>query len=133
MFVELAIRSMAEAAGWESRWVCTFGSNAKRPRYLESWSDAPLRDQRHVPLDTEREVLLARIAEQNHNVYSGCWDVLAWKGKRTLFIEAKHNKVDHIQVTQLQWRWAALRAGLKADDFVVAQWEFDERQHVEVR
>ena len=125
MFAELAIRSIMEQAGWESRWVCTFGSDAKRPRCLESWSDAPLRDQKHVPLDTEQEVLLARIAERNHNVYSGCWDVLAWKGDRTLFIEAKHAKKDHIRATQLEWRWAALRAGLKSDDFVVAQWEFD--------
>jgi len=89
MFAELAIRSIMEQAGWESRWVCTFGS------------------------------------ERNHNVYSGCWDVLAWKGDRTLFIEAKHAKKDHIRATQLEWRWAALRAGLKSDDFVVAQWEFD--------
>ncbi|MGD0985398.1 MAG: hypothetical protein ABSA65_16535 [Acidimicrobiales bacterium] len=104
-----------------------------RSKYLTSWSDARLDDQVNVPLDADGHDLLARIAKENRGKYSGCWDVLEWKGERTLFIEAKHNKVDHIRVTQLQWRWAALRAGLKADDFVVAQWEFDERQHAEVR
>jgi hypothetical protein len=132
MFAELAIQRMAEAAGWEARWVCTYGSKSEGPRYLTCWSDARLDDQVNVPLDADRHDLLAKIAKQNNNSYSGCWDVLAWKGERTLFIQAKHNKVDHIRATQLQWRWAALRAGLKSDDFVVAQWEFDERQHAAV-
>jgi hypothetical protein len=133
MFAELAIRSMAEAVeGWSARWVCTYGSKAQGPRYLTSWCDKPLGDQKEVPLDAERAVLLAKIAKQNHDSYSGCWDVLAWKGDRTLFIEAKHAKKDHIRATQLEWRWAALRAGLKSDDFVVAQWEFGEG-HTEVQ
>jgi hypothetical protein len=34
MFAELAIQRMAEAAGWEARWVCTYGSKAEGPRYL---------------------------------------------------------------------------------------------------
>jgi len=69
----------------------------------------------------------AKIVAENRGKYSGCWDVLAWKVDRTLFIEAEHDRVDHIQATQLEWYWAALRAGLKEDDFVVAQWEFGER------
>jgi hypothetical protein len=94
MFAELAIRSMVEAEGWSARWVCTYGAKATGPRYLESWSDDPLGDQEETPLDAEREVLLAKIVTQNHNSYSGCWDVLAWNGDRTLFIEAKHDKKD---------------------------------------
>ena len=126
VFAELAIRSMVDAVdGWDAVWVCTYGAKAMGPRYLKSWSDHPLGDQEETPLDAKREALLDKIAKQNHNSYSGCWDVLAWKGDRTLFIEAKHAKKDHIRATQLQWRWAALRSGLKSDDFVVAQWEFD--------
>lgn len=63
MFAELAIQRMAEAAGWSARWVCTFGSKAEGPRYLRSGSDARLDDQWSVPLDAERDVLLARIAK----------------------------------------------------------------------
>jgi hypothetical protein len=125
IFAELAIQRLAEAEGWDARWVCTFAAKAEGPRYLKSWRDDSLDHQKNVPLDAEREVLLAKIAKQNHNSYSGCWDVLAWKGDRTLFIEAKHDKKDHIQATQLEWYWAALRSGLKPHNFVVAQWEFD--------
>jgi hypothetical protein len=75
-------------------------------------------------LDEERRDLLARIVKGDDNSYSGCWDVLAWKGERTLFIEAKHVNKDHIRFTQLKWRWAGLRAGLTPESFVVAQWEF---------
>lgn len=126
IFAELAIRHLVTAVeGWSARWVCTFGAKAKEPRYLSSWNDdAPLGEQEETPLDPEQDVLLAKIAKQNHDSYSGCWDVLAWKGERTLFVEAKHNKKDHIRATQLQWRWAALRAGLAPESFVVAQWEF---------
>jgi len=125
MFAELAIRSMVEAEGWEARWVCAYGAKANGSRYRKNWCDDSLDRQKEVPLDAKREVLLAKIAKQNHNSYSGCWEVLAWKDDRTLFIEAKHDKKDHIRATQLEWRWAALRGGLKSDDFVVAQWEFD--------
>ena len=124
IFAELAIRSMVEAEGWSARWVCTYGAGRDGPRYLTSWSDVPLGEQQEVALDSYQDALLAKIAEQNHGSYSGCWDVLAWKGERTLFIEAKHDKTDHIRSTQLQWRWAALRAGLTPESFVVAQWEF---------
>ena len=113
MFAELAIQQMAEAAGWSARWVCTYGMKAHVPRFLTTWSDLPLDEQENVPLDAKQELLLRRIAKENNNSYSGCWDVVAWKGERTLFIEAKHDKKDHIRATQLQWRWAALRAGLK--------------------
>ena len=41
------------------------------PRYLKSWCDDSLDHQENVPLDAEREVLLAKIAKQNHNSYSG--------------------------------------------------------------
>jgi hypothetical protein len=124
MFAELAIQRMAEAAGWSAVWVCTYGAKGQEPRYLTNWSDAPLDHQVGMPLDACRYELLAKIVMENHGAYSGCWDVLAWKGERTLFIEAKHDKVDHIRTTQLQWQWAALRAGLPPESFVVAQWEF---------
>jgi hypothetical protein len=99
---------------------------------LKSWFDGPLGNQQEVELDPFQKALLAQIAEHNDNSYSGCWDVLAWKGERTLFIEAKHDNVDHIQATQLKWHWAALRAGRKPVDFVVAQWEFGEGSPAEV-
>ena len=89
MFAELAIRSMVDAKGWEARCVCTYGAKAKEPRYLKSWCDDALDHQKDEPLDTEREVLLDKIAKQNHNSYAGCWDVLAWKDDRTLFHRGK--------------------------------------------
>jgi hypothetical protein len=124
MFAELAICCIAKKADWDARWVCTYGARRDGPRYLTSWSDVSLDEQQEVPLDQYQDALLAKIATENHGSYSGCWDVLAWKGERTLFIEAKHDGKDHIRTTQLQWRWAALRAGLTPESFVVAQWEF---------
>jgi len=124
MFAELAIQRMAAANGWSARWVCVYGAKATAPRFLTDWLDAPLRDQKVVVIDKPRQDLLNKIRKQNHGSYSGCWDVLAWKGERTVFIESKRNKKDHIRATQLEWRWAGLRAGVTADSFVVAQWEF---------
>jgi hypothetical protein len=69
--------------------------------------------------------LLSRIAAVNGGNHAGVWDVVAWSGQRTVFVESKRANKDAIRPTQTRWLTAALKAGLGAEDFLVAEWHFD--------
>jgi hypothetical protein len=126
MFAELAIQRTAVKGGWSARWVETYGSRSIIPYYFTDWSDASLAQQAVSPLDnTYCEALLASIAESNGGSYSGCWDVVAWKPNKVLFLESKRHKHDTIRGTQLKWMQAALAVGLTADNFLIVQWDFE--------
>ncbi len=125
MFAELAIQRTILKNGWSARWVETYASKGNNPYYFVNWLDAPLTQQAVEPLnDLHHQNLLAKIAVQNGNSYSGCWDILAWKDKRTLFLESKRFKKDSIRNTQLHWLKAALDSGLALNNFLIVQWDF---------
>lgn len=65
---------------------------------------------------------LHAIAIANGNTYAGCWDVIAWKGDRLVFAEAKRQKKDRMQRTQLRWLETALQCGCTVEDFLVVEW-----------
>ncbi len=124
-FAEVAIANEFELAGWESRWLETYARPTLGPMLLKEWRDFPFKEQTHVPI-THPEVndLLKTIAVENGNTFSGCWDVLAWKDGHIVFAESKRHKQDKIQSTQIRWLEAAMRAGIKPEQFLVIQWEF---------
>ena len=128
MFAELATQRLAVEDGWDSRWVETYAMKASGPYLFTDWNDYPLTGQVSTPInhpDLERK--LATVAEINHKSYSGCWDALAWKDKSVLFIELKRTKKDAIRSTQLKWLQSALAAGFKLDNFLIVQWDFEEK------
>lgn len=125
MFAELAIRQMMIDAGWSAEWVS--GSY-----YLENWDDVPFSQQKKKPLqDLPLWPLLSRIDRKCRQLFpsyaanscDGCWDVLAWKGNATIFIESKHK--DKITLPQRKWLTAALSPDLKLglDNFVIVKWK----------
>ena len=125
MFAELAIQRMAVAGGWSARWTETYASKGSNPYFFTDWIDTPLPKQVVAPLeDLPQKELLARIREENNNSFSGCWDVIAWKGSTTLFLESKRKKKDNVRGTQLRWLRAGLAAGLKLENFLIVQWDF---------
>lgn len=124
MFAELAIMNHFIIDGWEARWVETYGRGKKEPVCLHEWKDDKYRNQVHQPiLDIKITTLLVQIAELNSGSYSGCWDVLAWKDNHVLFAESKRNKKDSMRTSQNNWLKSALQFGLKADNFLVVQWD----------
>lgn len=125
MFAELAIVATAVRDGWDARWVCTYGRPKMSPLLLTRWKSSSSRvEQTHEPIKNTRiSSVLDEIAERNGK-YGGCWDVVAWKGDRLLFLESKLHKHDRIQTTQLRWLMSALEIGLSLDDFVVVEWQY---------
>lgn len=127
MFAELAIQRTALKAGWNARWVETYAMKGKVPYYFTDWGDTSLSLQTQDPITEPVQLnVLAKIAKANSNSYSGCWDVLIWKGDRTIFIEAKRTKKDRIRITQDRWLEAGIKAGIPPEDFMVVWWDFVE-------
>ncbi len=125
MFAELAIQRTAVKAGWGARWVETYAMKGKIPYYFTQWGDSSLALQAQEPIDDQTQVnLLASIAHNNNNSYSGCWDILIWKGGHTIFVESKRNKKDKFRITQDRWLQAGVRTGLTADNFLIVQWDY---------
>lgn len=136
MFAELAIQRMAVKGGWSARWVEVYYLKNNEPYYLTEWQDLPGPGFKQVtqPLESPfHQSLLSTINEHSKSInatlgkrkispYSGCWDVLAWKGEKTLFLESKHSKKDRIGDNQRRWLAAGLAAGLKPHNFLMVEW-----------
>ncbi len=124
MFAELAIMEYFFSAGWESRWIETYGKSKSEPIFLSEWKDEKFKFQVHNPIENETILkLLKTIATENDNSYSGCWDVFGWKDDKIIFAESKRKKKDSIRSTQKKWLLAGLKSGLKLNNFLIVQWD----------
>lgn len=123
-FAEVAILRLFQAAGWQGRWLETYGHGKLTPGLWNAWHPDGPRAQTHTPIEeawvNER---LAAIAAANGGTYSGCWDVVAWKGEQLVFAESKRQRKDKIRGTQLRWLEAALKCGCSVEDFLVVEWD----------
>jgi len=124
MFAELVIMNIFLNAGWNTRWVETYGKPKLAPIYLKDWIDDTYKNQKNIPIeDSEIQGLLNTIAKVNDNTFGGCWDVFAWKDDFIIFAEAKKSKKDALRPSQNKWIVSAIRAGLKRENFLVVEWE----------
>ncbi len=122
-FAEVAILRAFEADGWLGRWMEPYGRSRMNPALLRAWNGGPFKTQEHLPIaDGWVNERLHRIAVANRQSYSGCWDVVAWKGERLVFAESKKRKKDRIRGTQLRWLEAALSCACAMEDFLVVEW-----------
>ncbi|MDP2337534.1 MAG: hypothetical protein Q8N05_14035 [Bacteroidota bacterium] len=122
MFAELAIMTLFRKDGWLARWVETYGK--KVPICLDEWKDDKYKNQVHRPfLDSQIESLLSEIAKENSSSYSGCWDVVAIKNGKIIFVESKRTKKDRIRITQTNWLISGLKCGLNTENFLIVQWD----------
>ena len=123
MFAEMAIAKTFIAAGWQARWIETYGKSNIQPICLSDWKDDTYKSQVHDAINDEKILaMLAGIVAINKG-YSGCWDVLAWKGDKVLFAESKRKGKDRMRDTQRGWLAACLEYGMKEDDLLVVEWD----------
>lgn len=125
MFAELAIAEMLKSEGYSVRWAETYGRGGKPPIFLDVWDERGYAHQINKPIQEEWIMnALAEIARCNNNSYSGCWDVLAWKDGKLLFVESKRKKHDKIRDTQVSWLNAAIQCGFSQENFLMVAWDF---------
>lgn len=118
VFAEIKILRLLESAGWEGRWVSSFGGR----KFLRDMpTDAKLGPS--ISLPPEQQNLINRISEKLRSK-GGCFDVFAWKEDQVLFCDPKWLNRDKLRATQFRWMDAALTIGLREDDLLVVEWDF---------
>lgn len=129
MFAEIAIVNMLIKSGWEARWIETYGRPKNNPKILSSWDfNKKYKDQTEDPIKDKITLRhLSKISKLNNNSYSGCWDVIGWKGKKILFLESKKRNEDNIRETQKKWLICGLKSGLSINNFIIVEWQFSKK------
>jgi hypothetical protein len=110
MFGELAVLRWLETDGWEGVWLDTFHGR-------KAWRDMPTRGL-PVALPPSARALYDRIVAQNGRRASGAFDVMAWRGSHTIFVEYK-GPGDRPNRNEGRWIEAALAAGVSANDLLL--------------
>jgi hypothetical protein len=110
MFGELAVLRWLEVDGWEGVWVDTFHGR-------KFWRDMPTRSA-PVALPPAARSLYDRIVAANGGRASGFFDVMAWRGAQTAFVEYE-GPGDRANRNRNAWVDAALSAGVAAADLLV--------------
>ncbi len=112
LYPELAILRLLQKDGFRGVWVDAFRGN-------KFWTT--MSKQRALPAQVQRT--LDKIATRNHSNRGGCWDVVAWKPGKLIFVESK-GPVDKIRDSQRFWLEAALYARVPLSCFVVCEWRY---------
>lgn len=111
MFPELAIIDLLAEVGWEGVWVDTFGRKFR--------NGLPTT---HPPAELPRErAALFENIRQACGSTGGCWDVFAWRGDNTAFVESKFGR-DRIRRSQITWLESAIDFGIPAESFLIVHW-----------
>jgi hypothetical protein len=113
VFAELAILRIFERAGWDGRWIDSFGGKFR----IGYWTDDATRD-----LPPEQRAVFDSI-QKLAGIKGGCFDVLCWRDGIVCFAEAKRKKRDRIRRTQKRWLEAALSFGLPVTAFLIVEWD----------
>jgi len=111
-FAELVILKTLCRDGWSGVWVDNY---RKKFRAGMPGIEAP------VTLPVDRQAILDKIRDKNGSM-SGCWDVLAWKDGKVLFVESKRSGKDQVRPSQIKWLASALAVGLVPSDFLLVEW-----------
>ena len=106
LFGELAIVRLLVSDGWSAVWADTFHG-------AKFWADMPHRAS-PVQLPPRVRQLYGRIVEIKGSA-AGCFDVIAWRGERVVFLEYKGPK-DRPNRNELLWIDAALSSGVREED-----------------
>ncbi|MEK7107193.1 MAG: hypothetical protein AAB899_03330 [Patescibacteria group bacterium] len=118
VFAELAVLRLFQSHRWDGVWVDSYRGKfrAGLPDVVEP-----------IELPQKQRKLIDSIRAKTGRS-GGCWDVLAWKGNTTLFVELKRRKKDNVQTTQIEWLTAAIELGLTTNNFVLVEWDLSSRQ-----
>ncbi len=112
VFAELAVLRLFQSNGWNGVWVDSY-----RRKYRVGLPDVV----EPVDLPSKQADLVSDLRRQTGR-FGGCWDVLVWKGSKTVFLELKRQKKDAIQNSQIEWLAAALNIGLEPENFGLVEW-----------
>ena len=110
MFGELAVLRWLEVDGWEGVWLDTFHGR-------RAWREMPNRAE-PVALPAPAQALYDAIVQANGGRAAGTFDVMAWRGAHTIFVEYK-GPGDRANRNQPGWIAAAIASGVSPNDLLI--------------
>jgi hypothetical protein len=110
MFGELAVLRWLEVDGWEGVWLDTVHGR-------KAWREMPTRAQ-PVALPPSQQALYDAIVAANGGRASGTFDVMAWRGAQTIFVEYREPD-ERPSRSMNRWIDAALTAGVSPNDLLL--------------
>lgn len=110
MFGELAVLRWLQLDGWDGVWLDTV--HARR-----CWRDMPTRAE-PVILPVPQQRLYDRVVATNGGRASGFFDVMAWRGAHTIFVEYR-GPGERANRNVTRWMDAALAAGVSPNDLLI--------------
>ncbi len=112
VFPEIAFVRLKKRQGWNAVW-----ADAYKDRI---WKSMKIRGGINLLPEWIKEKLPLR---NKNKPLSGCWDVVAWKGRKIRFYELKHKGSDKMRPNQISWKRTAMRRmGLTSKNFVLVEW-----------
>lgn len=114
LFAELLVLRLLEQQGYKGVWVDTYRN--------KFWQRLP-HFSFPVLVDKKLQATLDKIYEFKGGRKSGCFDIVACKDDKFVFVELKKKKEDKIRTTQIEWLKSALSLGFDKDTFLIAEWE----------
>ena len=116
MFAEIALLGLFTREGWDGVWADSFHRKyfTRMPNQSKGASLSPYINQ-----------VLARIAGNNGNSRSGCWDLILWRERTLLFVQLQNVRAgEEIKGARIAWLDAALKSGFSLSQFLVAEWDY---------
>jgi len=110
MFGELAVLRWLEVDGWTGVWLDTIHGR-------KAWRGMPTTSS-PLALPADAQQLYDRIVAANGGRASGFFDVMAWRGGQTIFVEYK-GPGDRAKKHESAWVEAALRSGVSENDLLI--------------
>ena len=113
MFGELAVLRWLEVDGWEGAWLDT--AHLRR-----AWREMPTRAL-PVALPPAAQALYDRIVAANGGRASGTFDVMAWRGAQTIFVEYAEDAAGERPLGRAAAGWiaAAIASGVSEHDLLI--------------
>ena len=116
MFAEIAVLTLFTKRGWDGVWADAF-----HRKYFNRMPN----QSKGASLATYINQTLTRIAENNGQSRSGCWDVILWVDRTLLFVQLKSLAVgEEIKPARIGWLDAALKTGFSPSQFMVVEWDY---------
>ena len=110
MFGELAVAHWLAVDGWNAVWLDTVHDR-------KVWRDMPTRSD-PVLLPPEAQAVYDRIVANNRGRASGTFDVMAWRGGQTIFVEYEEPGETFTRSNRA-WMEAALQSGVSPNDLLI--------------
>ncbi len=114
MFAEIALLGMFMRVGWAGVWV-----DVAHRKFFDKMPN----QSKGASLEPYLNQALARIASNNAQGRSGCWDLILWANRTVVFVQLT-GAHEEIRRPHIAWLGAAMKSGFTPAQFMVVEWDY---------